>query len=94
MDVSGNLMRMARTCKARHKSYGDSPIRHGAMLAALHPSGVRLRTPHEHDVFALWVALTGKLVRFAVSGFTHQDSIHDAAVYAAMLEGKVQEGKQ
>jgi hypothetical protein len=35
-----------------------------------------------------------KLTRFANSGLTHEDSIHDAAVYAAMVESLIRKEKQ
>jgi len=91
MDVSATLRKMADTNLKRHKVYKDSPARLGRALAVFHPEGVRLNTAFDHDLFALWSALIGKLVRFVVSGFTHKDSIHDAAVYCAMIEKKMDE---
>jgi len=41
----------------------------------------------------LFELLIVKLTRFANQSFGHQDSIHDAAIYAAMIESITEENK-
>ncbi len=79
------LANMADTFRERNKVYGDNYKRVAKLMAVLFPDGV----PSElviKDQFHLFELLIVKLSRFAVSNLTHQDSIHDAAVYAAMIE--------
>lgn len=85
---------MAETYRERNKVYGDNFRRVGPVMSELHPDGVLLRTPQEHEVFHLWSLIIVKLTRFATSGLTHEDSIHDAGVYAAMIESILKERKK
>jgi len=88
------LGEMAETFRERNKVYGDNFRRVGHVLQALHPQGVTQNTALDHELFHLWSLLIVKASRFAVSGLTHEDSIHDLAVYAAMLESILKERKQ
>jgi hypothetical protein len=83
------LEAMAATFRERNKVYGDNFIRVGDMMAALFPNGVELQTPDDFVRFHLLELSVVKLTRFAVSGLTHIDSIHDSAVYDAMLESVI-----
>jgi hypothetical protein len=57
------------------------------MLVAAFPEGVTLKTNLDHERFALYCLILVKLSRYSVQWETgHHDSIHDCAVYAAMLE--------
>jgi hypothetical protein len=85
------LGEMADTYRERNKVYGDSWRKVGAVLAALHPDGVTLKTQADHELFHNWSLIVVKMARFATSGLTHRDSIHDAAVYAAMIESIINE---
>lgn len=80
------LQRMADTFRERNSNYKDNYKVVAEVMQALHPDGINAETKHEHEVVHLWYLIIVKLTRFAVSGLTHIDSIHDAAVYAAMLE--------
>jgi hypothetical protein len=56
---------------------------------------VSLTSAADFNKWHLFELMVVKLTRFANSGLTHQDSIHDLAVYAAMVESIVnQETKQ
>ena len=92
-DASDVLQGMADTYRERNKVYGDNFRNVGHVMAALHPRGAGLQTPADHELFHLWSLLIVKLTRFANSDLTHIDSIHDAAVYAAMIEAILQERK-
>jgi len=83
------LADMAETYRERNKVYGDNYKRVGDVMAALFPDGVRLDAPHEFNVWHLFELMVVKLTRFANSGLKHQDSIHDLAVYAAMVESLI-----
>jgi hypothetical protein len=80
------LADMADTFRERNAVYGDNYKRVGQVMLALHPDGIELKTKDDHELFHLWSLIIVKLTRFSVSGLTHTDSIHDAAVYLAMCE--------
>jgi len=79
------LEEMAETFRERNKIYKDNYRTTGKVMAILFPDGV----PSElvvQDHFHLFELILVKISRYAISGLTHIDSIHDAAVYAAMCE--------
>lgn len=91
------LDEMADTFRQRNAVYGDNYRMIGKMMAVLFPKGVPPEVLHS-DQFHLFELKLVKLSRFAISGLTHQDSIHDDGVYSAMIESIVIEqqlkGKQ
>jgi hypothetical protein len=63
--------------------------KHGAIMATLFAGhdGIKLQSEHDFNRYHLLVQICVKLARY-VENFEqggHQDSIHDLAVYAAML---------
>lgn len=88
MSADKILAEAASTFAARRAVYGDNYKRVGAAMAALFPDGVNLKSKDDHNRFHILMLVVVKLSRYCVnwekSG--HQDSIHDAAVYCAMLE--------
>lgn len=84
--TTGNILRaMAETFEQRNKVYGSNYQMVGPIMRILFPDGV----PPEllgTDQFHLFELKIVKLSRFAISGLTHTDSIHDDGVYSAMIE--------
>src|SRR5262245_18569259 len=80
------LNEMANTFKERNGIYRENWHMVGKVMEALHPDGLHLLTAQDHERFHLYCILVVKLTRFAISGSTHIDSIHDIGVYAAMIE--------
>lgn len=83
--VPAILQSMASTFAERNKVYGSNYKNVAPIIKALWPQGVPsslVTTEHWH-LFELMVV---KMTRFANSGLTHVDSVHDMAVYAAMIE--------
>lgn len=79
------LAEMAETFRARNAVYGDNYKMVAQLVKVLFPNGV----PPELVVTDQWHLFELKLVkisRFAISNLTHVDSIHDDAVYSAMIE--------
>lgn len=79
------LAEMAKTYRDRNAVYGDNFKMVARMVGVLFPDGV----PPELVVTDQWHLFELKLVklsRFAISGLTHVDSVHDDAVYGAMIE--------
>lgn len=84
------LQSMALTWRERNKQYGDNFRMVAKLVAILFPNGV----PPELVVDDRWHLFELKLVklsRFAISNLTHKDSIHDDAVYSAMIESLIEE---
>lgn len=79
------LADMAVTFRERNAVYGDNYKMVGRLMAVLFPQGVSAELLHSHQ-FHLFELKLVKLSRFAISGLTHTDSIHDDAVYSAMIE--------
>lgn len=92
MDAADILNNMAETFRERNKVYGDNFKRVGDVMTALFPQGVVLRTAEDFNRWHLFELQIVKLTRFANSGLTHADSIHDEAVYGAMIESLLNEG--
>lgn len=85
----GDVMEeMAATFRERNAEYKDNFKMVGPIMKVLFPEGVpvELLGAHQFHLFELMIV---KLSRFAISGMQHQDSIHDAGVYAAMIESIV-----
>lgn len=84
------LRAAAQTFEERNAVYGSNYRMVGPMVKTLFPDGVpaELVASHRWHLFELILV---KLSRFAISGLTHQDSIHDATVYAAMVESLLAE---
>jgi len=89
------LAEMAETFRERNKVYGDNYKRVGDVMVALFPEGVELKTQEDFNTWHLFELMIVKLTRFANSNLTHVDSIHDCAVYAAMVQSLIEkENKQ
>ena len=82
---------MAETFRERNKVYGDNYKSVGAVMTALFPGGVSLTTKEQFNTWHLFELMIVKLTRFANTEMTHKDSIHDAAVYAAMVESLMED---
>lgn len=79
------LEAMAATMRERNAVYKDNFRMVAPIMRVLFPAGV----PPElvaTDKFHLVELIIVKLTRFAASNFTHTDSIHDAGVYAALVQ--------
>ena len=77
---------MAATFRERNAVYKDNWITCGQVFQILFPDGVKVETQAQHEMFGILYQIVGKLTRFAGSGCTHADSIHDLAVYSAIAE--------
>jgi hypothetical protein len=87
------LEAMAQTFRDRNKVYGSNYKMVGKLMKILFPNGVPQGLVFE-DHFHLFELLLVKISRYAVSNLTHTDSIHDAAVYAAMCEAINDQNKE
>ena len=87
-DAGDILQEAATTFNERKAAYKDNFIRLGNSLAAMFPNGIILKWPEDFVRFHLFVLQQTKVSRYATNFETggHQDSIHDAIVYAALLE--------
>lgn len=91
-DAADILSAAAETYRQRNAAYGSNYQNVAPVIQAMFPDGVpaELVTRTEWHLFELLVV---KLTRFANSGMTHNDSIRDAAVYAAMVEAQIGDDK-
>lgn len=88
--VPAILEQMAATFRERNEVYRDNYKRVPAVVSALFPRGVPgalVLQPQWH----LFELILVKLARFANTDLTHEDSIHDVAVYAAMIQSILEE---
>jgi len=89
MTVIEILEKAAATFKDRNGQYGSAYIKQGDVLAAMFPDGLTLKTPDDFRRFCLFAMIIGKMNRYSEAlyrGGIHLDSVHDAGVYAFMLE--------
>lgn len=86
------LIEMGETFRERNKVYGSNYKMVGPLVKVLFPDGVppELVASHRWHLFELKLV---KLSRFAISKLTHLDSIHDDAVYSAMIESILTNGE-
>jgi hypothetical protein len=88
-DAAAILERAAATYRERNAGYKDNAVMVGQIMEVLFPHGVTIRTANDHHVYHLFELMIVKLTRFVKSDLTHEDSIHDLSVYAAMVEALV-----
>jgi hypothetical protein len=82
-----NMERALKTYKTRNRVYGNNYKRFGAIMAALYPNGVTIKTEHEWNRFGIILQKISKLSRYVTDPMNgHIDSIHDDGVYSFMLE--------
>lgn len=82
-----NMERALKTYRDRNRVYGNNYKRFGAIMEALYPSGVFIKTAHEWNRFGIILQKLSKLSRYVTDPHNgHIDSIHDDAVYSFMLE--------
>lgn len=93
ISVSDILRKGASTFEERNKTYGENYMRVGAVMAALFPEGVALKSDTEFLVWHIFELMVVKMTRLATSDLTHEDSAHDMMVYAAMLEKLIKDIK-
>jgi hypothetical protein len=82
------LRESADTYEERNKVYGDNFLKVGAIMSALFPDGLTVKTPDDWNrlhILVLGVVKQTRYVQNWASG-GHRDSIHDNTVYSAMLE--------
>ncbi len=87
------LAKMAETYRERNAVYGDNWRNVGHVMLALFPNGVHLESAQAFNEWHLFELIVVKLTRFANSKLAHADSIHDIAVYAAMIEAAIKENQ-
>ena len=92
-DAAKILEEMAETFRERNKVYGDNYKTVGEVMVALFPKGVSLKTVEDYNIWHLFELMIVKVTRFANNDLKHKDSIHDAAVYAAMVESLIKGDK-
>ncbi len=78
----------AQTFAERNKTYRNNWRMVGPVMQEMFPDGVGLDGKEDQERFHLFSLIIVKLTRYAVNWDDggHKDSIHDIAVFAAMLE--------
>jgi len=88
MNSAHDILRTAaKTFEERHAVYGDNYKLVGAVMSALFPDGIVLKTVDDHNRFHILLLEIVKLTRYVQNWNNggHADSQLDLAVYAAML---------
>jgi hypothetical protein len=91
-DTSAILVNMGETFAERNKEYGDNYKKVAPIMKILFPEGVGDLV--FDDRWHLFELIVVKLTRFATGKLSHVDSIHDTAVYAAMIESLLREAEK
>ena len=85
------LEEMAKTFRRSNGKYKDNWKNTGAAMKAMFPEGITLETEDDFVRFHLLEWTIGKITRFVNTGMTDKESVHDAAVYLAMIEAFLNE---
>lgn len=85
LQTDKRLEMMAITFRQRNSMYKDNYNNLGAVMTALFPDGIILKDEHDFIIYHWLDWSVGKLTRFVNSGMKDEDSIHDCAVYMAMI---------
>lgn len=92
-DTGSRLEAMAATFRERNAEYKDNGKLVADLMQAMFPEGFAIDEKAGHEFWHLFNLMIVKLSRFVKSGLKHQDSIHDLAIYAAMLDGLLERAK-
>lgn len=87
------LSEMAATFRERNAVYKNNFEKVGPVMMALFPEGIHLRSAEQVNIWHLFELIIVKITRFGNSALTHQESIHDIAVYAALIEAALHNRK-
>lgn len=72
---------------AKSKEYGDSYLKHGAIMAAIFPDGITIEGPEQFNRYHLLLQAIIKITRYCQNWpGGHLDSVTDEVVYAAMRQ--------
>ena len=87
--VASTLESAADTFRERAVVYKDNFRKVGAVMAALFPEGMTLKTPEDYNRWHLFELAIVKLTRYTnnYSEGGHADSVTDLIVYMAMVQG-------
>ena len=82
------LEAMAATFRERNKVYGDNYLRLGHSMHSMFPNGLTVNTPEDWTRLYFFFLQQVKVSRYATNFNKggHADSVHDAAIYGALLE--------
>jgi hypothetical protein len=86
--AADKLEAMAATFRERNAVYGDNFIRLGNAMHAMFPQGLTLNSADDWTRLYFFMLQQVKQSRYATNFNRggHPDSVHDTAVYAALLE--------
>jgi hypothetical protein len=88
MQTADKVMeRMLTTFNERKARYGLNYLMIGKVMVALFPDGLTTKTVDDWNKLHLFLMMMVKATRLANTNLTHEDSCHDSAVYASMLNG-------
>jgi hypothetical protein len=86
--VVRELTEKADLYRERNALYGDTYHRHGAVMMALYPEGLTLRTVGDFNRFGVLNMIVSKITRYSANWERggHADSLDDISVYSMMLK--------
>lgn len=93
MKVDLILEEMAKTYRDRNAEYGSNWNLAAELMLLFFPEGITLKTKDDFIRFGILEHIVNKLTRFINSKMTHADSVHDGAVYMAIMEALLRETK-
>ena len=83
-NVPASLEQALALYRDRNGAYKDCWTKTGAVLSIIFDK-TDLRTSDDYTKFQLVNMIISKIIRYAASSMTHQDSVDDLVTYAAML---------
>jgi|SRR6185436_19050198 len=86
MNAIDNIEQMLSTYRERNAIYGDNYKVAGVIFKQLFKDGLEIKTIEDYNRFAILMQIINKIIRYSFNWQTgHCDSLHDLAVYSAIL---------
>lgn len=80
------LVAMAATFRERNAVYKNNHEAVGKVMESLYPDGLLLKGAVNFDKWLMLAMIIIKITRLVNTNLEHTDSMHDIAVYSAMME--------
>lgn len=86
-NAADKMERALKTYQERNATYGNSYHKFGAVMMALFPNGLCIRTFEDFNRYGVLFMKISKLIRYTTDPHRgHLDSVHDDGVYSFILE--------
>jgi hypothetical protein len=85
--VPDRLEELGKLYRHRNAIYGNNYMEFGAIMKAMFPNGLQLKSEEDFNRFTIFVQVFAKFTRYAksINSGGHADSLDDISVYCQMI---------